>query len=115
MGLFDDLKKASTKVAGEMKTAATTLSQEAGKQGKVAQAQLKLRSLQGEVGEAERALGGKAFDLAERGEISHAELGAEMDAVRAARAAGGTAAPGTGSTDMPGTGSTDMPGTGSSS
>jgi hypothetical protein len=139
MGLFDDLKKASTKVAGEMKTAATTIGQEAGKQGRVAQAQLKLRSLQGEVGEAEKALGGKVYDLAERGEIAHPELSAEMDTVREARAAvtakeaeieaikaeeaasGATPAAAEApaydaadaSTSMPGAGGADMPGTGS--
>jgi hypothetical protein len=52
----------------------------------VAQAQLKLHSLQSDAKDANAELGALVFGLAERGELSHPELGAALDKVRAAAA-----------------------------
>jgi hypothetical protein len=75
MGFLDDLKKAATNVASD-----------AGKASKIAQAQLKLKSLQGDVASAQKELGAVAYDLAARGAISHAELEAPLAKVREAQA-----------------------------
>ena len=75
MGLFDDFKKAAGSVASD-----------AGKAGKIAQAQMKLKSLQGDVGTAHKELGAVAYDLIARGAISHAELEPPVAKVREAQA-----------------------------
>jgi hypothetical protein len=79
MGTFDKyLDKAGSMASG--------LAGQAEKTGRVAQAQLKLRSLQGDAKDANAELGALVFGLAERGELSHPELGPALDKVRAAAA-----------------------------
>ncbi len=108
MGLFDQVKKA-----------ATTVGSEAGKAGRVAQAQVKLKSLQGDVGDAEKELGQAAFSLLDSGQLQAPALDAQMAKVREAKAAvaakeaeiaaikaegeEGGAPPAGGGTEMPGT------------
>lgn len=75
MGFLDDLKKAASSVASD-----------AGKASKVAQAQIKLKSLQGDVADANKELGAVAYDLAARGAISHPELEGPIAKVREAQA-----------------------------
>ena len=75
MGFLNDLKKAAGNVASD-----------AGRASKVAQAQLKLKSLQGDVGTAERELGAVAFGLIASGAISHPELEAATAKVKDAQA-----------------------------
>jgi hypothetical protein len=75
MGFLDDLKKAATNVASD-----------AGKAGKVAQAQIKLKALQGDVSDAHKELGIVAYDLVVRGAIAHPELDAAVAKVREAQA-----------------------------
>jgi len=75
MGFLDDLKKAATNVASD-----------AGKAGKVAQAQIKLRALQSDVNDAHKELGIIAYDLAARGAIAHPELDPGVAKVREAQA-----------------------------
>ncbi|HJW74242.1 MAG TPA: hypothetical protein VJ787_01045 [Thermoleophilia bacterium] len=79
MGTFDKFLEK----AGGM---ASDLASDAGRTGRVAQAQIKLRSLQGDVKEARAELGAVTFGLAERGEISHPELEPVLGKVRAAEA-----------------------------
>jgi hypothetical protein len=79
MGTFDKyLDKASTMASG--------LAGQAGKTSRVAQAQLKLRSLQGEAKDANAELGTLVLGLAGRGELSHPELEPALDKARAAAA-----------------------------
>jgi hypothetical protein len=59
---------------------------DAGKASKVAQAQLKLKSLQGDVASAQKELGAVAYDLVSRGAISHVEMEAPVAKVREAQA-----------------------------
>jgi|GEM_PF-3545737 len=87
MGIFDDVKKAAATVAGEVKEAGKAVGAEAGKAGRVAQAQVKLRSLQGEQGDAEKELGQAAYDLAESGQLATPALEEAVAKVREARAA----------------------------
>jgi hypothetical protein len=75
MGFLDNVKKAATNVASD-----------AGKASKVAQAQLKLKSLQGDVAGAQKELGAIAYDLVARGAISHVEMEAPVAKVREAQA-----------------------------
>jgi hypothetical protein len=75
MGFLDNVKKAATNVASD-----------AGKASKVAQAQLKLKSLQGDVANAQKELGAIAYDLVARDAISHAEMDAPVAKVREAQA-----------------------------
>lgn len=75
MGFLDDLKKAAANVASD-----------AGKAGKVAQLQIKLRSLQNDVGDAQKELGIVAYDLVTRGAVAHAELDPLVAKVREAQA-----------------------------
>ena len=67
MGIIDDLKKTGSSLAEGAERAA-----------KVAEAQLKLRSLQSDVAAAQKALGAVAFDLLERGDLAHADLDAPL-------------------------------------
>ena len=79
MGTFDKfMEKASGVASG--------LAGEAEKTGRVAQAQLKLRSLQGDAKDANAELGSLVLGLAERGELSHPELEPALDKARAAAA-----------------------------
>jgi hypothetical protein len=75
MGFLDNVKKAATNVASD-----------AGKASKVAQAQLKLKSLQGDVAGAQKELGAIAYDLVARGAVSHVEMEAPVAKVREAQA-----------------------------
>jgi len=75
MGFLDSVKKTATNVASD-----------AGKAGKVAQAQLKLKSLQGDVANAQKELGAIAYDLVARGAVSHVEMEAPVAKVREAQA-----------------------------
>ncbi len=77
MGTFDDLKARATQMAGDLAAGAQ-------KTSKLAQAQLKLSSLQKDAQAARAALGGVAYQLASRGEIAHAELTDPLEKVRAA-------------------------------
>ena len=67
MGIIDDLKKTGSSVA-----------EGTGRTAKVAQAQLKLKSLQRDVATAQKALGAVAYDLLERGDLANAELDAPL-------------------------------------
>jgi hypothetical protein len=87
MGLMDSLKKTAVSVAGEVKEAASTVGTEAGKAGRTAQAQMKLKSLQGDVGEAEKELGQAAFAQVDDGTLVAPGLEAQMAKVREAKAA----------------------------
>jgi len=79
MGTFDKyLDKASSMASG--------LAGQAEKTGRVAQAQLKLRSLQGDAKDANAALGALVMGLVERGELAHPELEPALDKARAAAA-----------------------------
>jgi hypothetical protein len=79
MGTFDKyLDKASSMASG--------LAGQAEKTGRVAQAQIKLRSLQGEAKDANAELGALVAGLVERGELSHPELEPALDKARAAAA-----------------------------
>jgi len=79
MGTFDDLKARATQMASELAAGAQ-------KSGKLAQAQLKLSSLQKDAQAARASLGGLAYQLASRGEISHPELTEPLEKVRPCRA-----------------------------
>jgi hypothetical protein len=87
MGFMDQLKKTATTVAGEVKDAASTVGSEAGKAGRVAQAQMKLKSLQGDVGEAEKELGQATFAQLESGQLQAPGLETQIGKVREAKAA----------------------------
>jgi ATP/maltotriose-dependent transcriptional regulator MalT len=65
---------------------ASGVASDAGRTGRVAQAQIKLRSLQGDLKDARAELGAVAFGLADRGDISHPELEAALTKVRTAEA-----------------------------
>jgi hypothetical protein len=77
MGTFDDLKARATQMANDLAAGAQ-------KSGKLAQAQLKLSSLQKDAQAARTSLGGLTYGLASRGEISHPELAEALEKVRAA-------------------------------
>ena len=87
MGIFDEFKKAAVTVADEVKGAATTVGTEAGKAGRVGQAQMKLRSLQGDQAKAEKELGQATYDLIEAGSVQAPALDGAMAKTREARAA----------------------------
>lgn len=87
MGLMDSIKKTASSVAGEVKEAASAVGSEAGKAGRVAQAQMKLKSLQGDVSDAERELGKAAFGLAETDQLQTPALAEAVAKVREAKAA----------------------------
>jgi hypothetical protein len=87
MGLMDQLKKTAVSVAGEVKEAASTVGTEANKAGRAAQAQMKLKSLQGDVGEAEKELGQAAFAQIGDGTLVAPGLEAQLAKVREAKAA----------------------------
>jgi hypothetical protein len=74
MGIFDSIKDK----AGD-------LADDAGRAGKVTAAQVKLKSLQGDVEKAVLHLGHEAVDLIDRGELTHPGLEAEIAKVREAR------------------------------
>jgi len=74
MGFFDSIKDK----AGD-------LAEDAGRAGKVGAAQVKLKSLQGDVNDAMEALGREAFALTEKGELAHPGLEAAMAKVRDAQ------------------------------
>lgn len=79
MGTFDKFIEKASGVASD-------LASEAGRGSRVAQAQLKLHSLQGDAKDANAELGALVFGLAERGELSHPELAPALDKARAAAA-----------------------------
>jgi hypothetical protein len=87
MGFMDQIKKTATSVAGEVKEAGKAVGSEAGKASRTAQAQIKLKSLQGDVGEAEKELGQAAFGLIDGGGLQAPALEAQMAKVREAKAA----------------------------
>ena len=74
MGMFDTIKEKAGDLAGDAERA-----------GKVGAAQLKLKSLQGDVDDAMKLLGREAFELIEKGELTHAGLDAGVARVREAR------------------------------
>jgi hypothetical protein len=74
MGFFDTIKDK----AGD-------LAEDAGRAGKVGAAQVKLKSLQGDVKEAMEGLGREAFELAEKGELAHPGLEAALARIREAQ------------------------------
>jgi hypothetical protein len=86
MGLLDKMKERATELADVAKERAGDLAGDASRAGKVAQAQLKLRSLQGDLDDANKRLGAVAYDLVQRGELAHAELAGPADEVRRAEA-----------------------------
>ena len=74
MGIFDTIKDK----AGD-------LAEDAGRAGKVGAAQVKLKSLQGDVKDAMEALGREAFELVEKGDLVHPGLDAALARVRDAQ------------------------------
>jgi len=74
MGFFDSIKDKAEDLAGDAERA-----------GKVGAAQVKLKSLQGDVKEAMEKLGGEAFELIEKGELAHPGLEAATAKVRDAK------------------------------
>lgn len=73
MGLFDTIKE---KAGG--------LADDAGRAGKVTAAQVKLKSLQGDVEKAEQQLGHEAFELIDKSELAHPGLEGATARVREA-------------------------------
>ncbi len=76
MGIFDSIKDKAEDLAGDAERA-----------GKVGAAQVKLRSLKGDVSEAMEALGREVFGLVEKGELTHAGLDAVVAKAREAKKA----------------------------
>ena len=76
MGIFDSIKDKAEDLAGDAERA-----------GKVGAAQVKLKSLQGDVSEAMEALGRKAFELIEKSELTHPGLDAAIAKTREAKKA----------------------------
>jgi hypothetical protein len=74
MGFLDDIKDKAGDLAGD-----------AGRAGKVGAAQVKLKSLQGDVDKAMQVLGREAFELIEKGELTHAGLDGALARVRDAK------------------------------
>jgi uncharacterized protein YjbJ (UPF0337 family) len=74
MGIFDTIKDK----AGD-------LADDAGRAGKVTAAQVKLKSLQGDVKEAIGQLGHEAFKLIEKGELTHPGLEPAIARIRDAQ------------------------------
>lgn len=74
MGIFDTIKDKAGDLAGD-----------AGRAGKVGAAQVKLKSLQGDVNEALEKLGHEAFELIEKGELTHPGLEGVIANVRDAK------------------------------
>lgn len=70
-----------------IKGKAGELAEDAERAGKVTAAQVRLKSLQGDVDKAFTQLGREAFELIEKGEVSHAGLEAAVTRVRAAKQA----------------------------
>ena len=75
MGFFDKVKEKAGEIADD-----------AGRATKVAQAQMKLKSLQGDVEAAKKELGDVAFQLVAGGELAHAGLEAPVSKIREALA-----------------------------
>jgi NTP pyrophosphatase (non-canonical NTP hydrolase) len=73
MGFFDKVKEKAGEIADD-----------AGRATKVAQAQMKLKSLQGDVDTAKKELGDVAFNLIAGGELAHASLEAPVAKIREA-------------------------------
>jgi hypothetical protein len=73
MGFFDKVKEKAGEIADD-----------AGRATKVAQAQMKLKSLQGDVDAAKKELGEVAFQLVAGGELAHAGLEAPVAKIREA-------------------------------
>ena len=74
MGIFDTIKDKAGDLAGDAERA-----------GKVGAAQVKLKSLQGDVKDALEEFGGEAFELVEKGELTHPGLEAAIARVRDAK------------------------------
>jgi hypothetical protein len=74
MGMFDTIKEKAGDLAGDAERA-----------GKAGAAQLKLKSLQGDVDDAMKLLGREVFEIIEKGELTHAGLDAGVARVREAR------------------------------
>lgn len=75
MGFFDKVKENATKVASD-----------AGRATKVAQAQMKVKSLQGEIENAKKEIGVIAFDLIDKGELSNPAFDTPLAKIRATQA-----------------------------
>lgn len=75
MGFFDKVKEKASEVASD-----------AGRATKVAQVQLKVKSLQGEVENAKKEIGVIAFDLIDKGELSNPAFDATLAKIRATQA-----------------------------
>lgn len=74
MGIFDTIKDKAGDLASDAERA-----------GKVGAAQVKLKSLQGDVKDALGELGGEAFKLVEKGELTNPGLEAVIAKVRDAK------------------------------
>ncbi|HOT24064.1 MAG TPA: hypothetical protein PLB30_08340 [Thermoleophilia bacterium] len=74
MGIFDTIKDKAGDLASDAERA-----------GKLGAAQVKLKSLQGDVRDALARLGEEAFALVEKGELSHPGLEAAVAGVRDAK------------------------------
>lgn len=74
MGIFDTIKDKAGDLAGDAERA-----------GKIGAAQVKLKSLQGDVNEALEKLGAEAWKLIKNGELTHPSLEAATAAVRDAK------------------------------
>jgi hypothetical protein len=74
MGIFDTIKDKAGDLAGDAERA-----------GKVGAAQVKLKSLQGDVDDAMKVLGRDAFELVDKGELVHPGLEPGVTRVRAAQ------------------------------
>ena len=75
MGFFDKVKETASQAASET-----------GRQAKIAQAQMKVKSLQGDVDKAKKELGDVAFDLIDKGEVANPGFDAPMAKIREAMA-----------------------------
>lgn len=76
MGIFDTIKDKAGDLAGDAERAS-----------KVTAAQVKLKSLQGDVDKALQLLGREAFELVEKGELTQAGLEGAVARVRDAKKA----------------------------
>jgi hypothetical protein len=72
MGFLDKVKEKASEVASD-----------AGRATKVAQAQMKVKSLQGEIEHAKKDLGDVAFDLIEKGELTNVAFDEPLAKIRA--------------------------------
>jgi hypothetical protein len=74
MGIFDTIKDKAGDLAGDAERA-----------GKIGAAQVKLKSLQGDVDKELQVLGREVFELIEKGDLTHAGLDGATATVRDAK------------------------------